>query len=260
MARTPEGPPPPPAVQKLRVRWAKRGRLRFTSSRDFQRAFERAVRRADLPVAYSAGFSPHPRISYAGAAPTGAASEAEYAELSLTARVDPEAARVRLDTALAAGLDVLEVVEAAPGTGALADRLEASRWQVELPGVGEAAAATAVAAFLAATAVQVERLTKDGVRTFDTRPAVVRLAVAGAGESTTGPCAILDVVVRHGTPTVRPDDVLSGLRRVADLVPPAPPIAVRLAQGPLDEATMAVGDPLAPDRDAAGTAVVPERA
>ncbi|MBX5448366.1 MAG: DUF2344 domain-containing protein, partial [Acidothermus cellulolyticus] len=81
-----------PVVQRLRVRWAKRGRLRFTSHRDFQRALERAVRRAGLPIAYSAGFTPHPRISYVGAAPTGAASEAEYVELALTAAVDPSAA------------------------------------------------------------------------------------------------------------------------------------------------------------------------
>jgi len=53
------------------VRYAKRGRLRFTSHRDFGRAFERAVRRAGVPIAFSSGFSPHPRISYAGAASTG---------------------------------------------------------------------------------------------------------------------------------------------------------------------------------------------
>ena len=71
MARTPDGPPPPPAVQRLRVHYTKRGRLRFSSHRDFQRAFERALRRAAVPMAYSAGFSPHPKVSYAGAAPTG---------------------------------------------------------------------------------------------------------------------------------------------------------------------------------------------
>src|SRR5436305_1819116 len=83
VGRQPEGPPPPPVVQRLRVRYAKRGRLRFTSHRDFARAFERALRRADVPMAYSAGFSPHPKISYAGAAPTGVASEAEYLEIGL---------------------------------------------------------------------------------------------------------------------------------------------------------------------------------
>ena len=71
--------------QRLRLRYAKRGRLRFSSHRDFQRAFERALRRAGVPMAYSQGFNPHPRVSYANSAPTGTASEAEYVEIAVTA-------------------------------------------------------------------------------------------------------------------------------------------------------------------------------
>ena len=78
-----------PPVQRLRIRYAKRGRLRFTSHRDFSRAFERAIFRARIPMAYSSGFNPHPRISYAGASPPGAASEAEYLEIGLAETVDP---------------------------------------------------------------------------------------------------------------------------------------------------------------------------
>jgi hypothetical protein len=86
---------------------------------------------------------------------------------------------------------------------------------------------------------------KDGKRQLDARTAVVSMrASAAAGDPD---CATLDVVVRHVTPAVRPDDVLSGLRSVADLAPPMPPQATRLAQGPLTE-TGEVGDPLAPDR------------
>src|ERR1041384_7065092 len=103
----------PPPVQRLRIRYAKRGRLRFTSHRDFSRAFERAVFRARLPMAYSSGFNPHPRISYAGAAPTGSASEAEYLEIGLAQVVDADDGRRAPDEAPPAGLDVIEVVDAA---------------------------------------------------------------------------------------------------------------------------------------------------
>ena len=72
--KQPTGAPPPPAVQKLRLRYTKRGRLRFTSHRDIARAFERALRRAQVPMAYSAGFSPHPKISWVGAASSGSTS------------------------------------------------------------------------------------------------------------------------------------------------------------------------------------------
>src|SRR5476649_381165 len=113
MARKPEGPPPPPPVQRLRVHYTKRGRLRFSSHRDFQRAFERALRRAAVPMAYSAGFSPHPKVSYANAAPTGTASEAEYLEIALSQQCDPERLRAALDESLPPDLDVLEVVQVA---------------------------------------------------------------------------------------------------------------------------------------------------
>jgi radical SAM-linked protein len=237
----------PPPVQRIRLRYAKRGRLRFTSHRDFGRAFERAVRRAGVPVAFSSGFSPHPRISYAGASPTGAASEAEYLEIALREHVDPDDARSRLDAVLPPGLDVLEAAQARGGT--LADRLEASVWRITLPSVGLAQASAAVADFVARESVQVQRMTKKGLRTFDCREAVVSMSAA-SDEDSEAPCAILEVVLRHGTPSVRPDDILTGLREVAGLVPPVAPMQTRLAQGPLDPQTGLVGDPLAPDRDA----------
>jgi radical SAM-linked protein len=244
--REPTGPPPPPAVQRLRLQYTKRGRLRFTSHRDIARAFERALRRAQVPMAYSAGFSPHPRISWVGAAPTGVASEAEYVEIQLAARVDPERLRLALDDSLPAGIDVVAVVEGAVGTS-LPDRVEASHWSIRLPEVPLAEAARAVEAFLAATEIQVERLVKDGRRILDARTPVVSLrACESAGDP---PCAMLDLVVRHVTPAVRPDDVLTGLRSVADLVTPVPPAATRVAQGPLTE-NGEVADPLAPDRAA----------
>jgi radical SAM-linked protein len=234
-------------VQRLRVRFAKRGRLRFTSHRDFQRAFERALRRAEIPIAYSQGYSPHPRVSYAGAAPTGVASEAEYLEIALTSWCDSSVVLARLDDALPPGLDIVEVVEAAAGS--LADRLTASKWEMRVPESSPGELSAAVKVFLEAESVEVVRPTKTGVKVVDSRSAVVRLAVIGEYEHP--PYAILRVVVRHGTPSVRPDDVLAGLRRVADLAPPQPPMATRLAQGPLDDLTGTVGDPLEPDRDAA---------
>jgi radical SAM-linked protein len=264
-----------PVVQRVRIRYAKRGPLRFTSHRDFARAFERAIHRAGVPIAYSQGFTPHPKVSYASAAPTGVASEAEYLEIGLRERVDVALLARALDAALSPGLDVLDAVEATGGS--LADRIDAASWAVELPGVDVETARFAVAAFVAAGEVPVERLTKQGRRTFDARGPVASLVVrdpaaesppygvwAGADRPTrsresrtrslgvpsevaAAPCAILDLVVRQVTPTVRPDDVLSGLRVVAGLEPPSPPRATRLAQGLLTTEGEIV-DPFAADR------------
>ncbi len=239
MSRQPPEQQAPP-VQRHRVRYAKRGRLRFASHRDFSRAFERALVRARLPMAYSSGFNPHPRISYAGAAPTGAASEAEYLEIGLAERLDPAAAEAMLRDALPEGFDVVTVVES-PG-GALADRLQASRWRIELE-ADPAASAAAVAAFLAATEVPVQRMTKKGLRDFDARAAVLRLEETEASESPSR--VVLEVWLRHQEPAVRPDDVLSGLRGVGGLPEGPAPRVTRLAQGPWDETGQSIGDPLA---------------
>jgi radical SAM-linked protein len=239
-----------PPVQRLRIRYAKRGRLRFTSHRDFSRAFERALSRAAIPMAYSSGFNRHPRISYAGASPTGAASEAEYLEIGLAEEAEPAAVRAALDESLPPGLDIVEVVSSAGGS--LADRLEASAWEIRvLEGPladDEVRLAEAVRRFLATPEVTVERMTKKGLRSFDARAAVVSLD--GRVDAAAGPrCAILQLVLRHGTPSVRPDDVLAALCEISglDAVPGARQL--RVAQGPLDPQAGTVGDPLAPDRD-----------
>ncbi|MDQ1685304.1 MAG: hypothetical protein QOC82_2041 [Frankiaceae bacterium] len=187
-------------------------------------------------MAYSAGFSPHPKISYAGAAPTGVASEAEYLEIGLARACAPDDVRAGLDAALPSGLDIVEVVEAEPP--GLADRLEASRWRIVLPSVDPAEAAAAVDALLAAESVPVERLTKDGTRVVDARGVVIALGLSPAGVAAPddgASCAILDIVMRHATPAVRPDDVLTALRHVSGLSTPVTPMVTRLAQGRLDE-------------------------
>jgi radical SAM-linked protein len=76
---------------RVRARYAKTGKLRFISAIDLGRVWERALRKADLPIAYSEGFSPHPKVSFAEALPLGYASVGEYAELTFATAlpVDP---------------------------------------------------------------------------------------------------------------------------------------------------------------------------
>lgn len=237
--------PQPPVVTRVRVRYAKRGRMRFASVRDFQRALERALRRAQVPVAYSQGFSPHPKVSYLPAAPTGVASEAEYVEIALAEHRDPAELARDLDAALPDGLDVVCVVEAAgPSLGEqLTGPGAASHWRFVFSGVTAAQLGTAVDALLARDHLVLPRTTKSGRTEIDVRAALVSADVADDPEGQQ-PCAILQTVVRHGTPSVRPDDVLAGLRDVAGLAPPLPPVATRLAQGPLHEDSGTVLDPL----------------
>lgn len=219
----------------LRLRYSKHGPARFTSTRDFGRAFERALRRAGIPMAYSSGFNPHPRISYANGAPTGSATSAEYVEIGLAQACDPEKVRDALNDALPPGMRIEQVAVGREGFG---DSLSASEWLVRVSGPSVDVARQAVAALLASDEVTVSRMGKSGMRTFDVRAAVVELDIASADPLT------FRLISRQGSPLVRPEDVLSALA----LVEPAflldgPPLLERVRQGPLDGDT--IGDPLA---------------
>lgn len=222
--RRPQPEQQAPPVQFVRLRYAKRGRARFASHRDFGRALERALRRAGVPMAYSSGFNPHPRISYANAVPTGAASEAEYLELGLAERVEPMQLASALTSALPDGFEIVDAREA--GEGALADLLDTSVWRIQVVGVPLEVLQRAVDSFMAQESVVVSRMTKQGMRELDARGAVESLTVVQGG--------VLELTVRHQVPMVRPDDVLNAcMGAEPDATASEPAILTRLAQGRL---------------------------
>jgi radical SAM-linked protein len=222
----------PVTTQRLLVRYAKRGKMRFASHLDVARAFERGVRRAGLPIAHSVGFTPHPKISYAGGAPTGVASEAEYLSLTLTSRTEEAAVLDGLNAALPDGIEVITVTEDSGGLPA--SRLTASEWQIALPSLLPDNVVPVVQKFLALTEAPVERMTSKGLRRMDARAAVVSLDVRHGTDAGTA----LHMVVLHTSPAVRPDDVLNALRDVSDVFPAGHPLMTRLAQGSLGESGM----------------------
>ncbi len=188
-------------------------------------------------MAYSSGFNPHPRISYANASPTGASTEAEFLEIGLAEVCDPEKVRLALDAALPPGLDVVSVV-VADGGPSLMDLLAVSEWRVDLVTAPAGLLPDAVSAFLGTDEVTVERMTKTGLRTFDTRAAVVSLTPLSDHE--------LAMVLVQGTPLVRPDDVVTALRQIDPrLASDQPPLLTRILQG-RRTADGSVGDPFAP--------------
>ncbi len=243
-----------PVAARYRVHYRKVGQMRFASARDFQRALERAIRRAGVPIASTAGFSPHPRISYTNAVATGVSSLAEYCELALTERVDPERLGEALHEGLPAGFDVVEVLEVASDD--LVGQLQASLWEFAFPGTDEDQLAAAVRDLLALPTYGVHRVTKAGGASVDVRAALLDAQVSSTfgAAAEAGPCAILQVVVRHVTPSVRPPDVLTALAEVAGLQQSQTPRICRLAQGPLLGDGPALGDPLDRDRRVASRA------
>lgn len=182
-------------------------------------------------MAYSSGFSPHPRISYANAAPTSAASEAEYVELGLSEACAPSKVVAALNEVLPHGFVVLDAADA--GSSSLGDLLQASDWVLRLPGAPAGVLEGAVERLLDQDEFIVERLTKSGMRAFDVRSAVLFLE---ARDDET-----LALRSLHQTPLVRPDDVLTALRLIDERVP-TQALLTRLSQGPMNNGE--IGDPL----------------
>lgn len=216
MSKQPPKQQPPP-VLKLQLRYTKTGRARFASHRDFSRAFERALRRAEIPMAYSSGFTPHPRISYAGAAPTGSASEAEYLEIGLADEMPISVVQQRLNQHFPSGFSVA-AIRVAPETK-IAAELVASSWLLQ----GENNNLV-IDRLLAAESLLVPRETKKGLREIEIRPAIVNLWRNHEEE--------LQLILCHGEPTVRPDDVILALARVSRVDKPLL-MQYRIAQGKL---------------------------
>jgi radical SAM-linked protein len=174
-----------PGRTVLRLRYTKLGKLRWLSHRDLARLFERALRRARLPVAYSTGFSPHPLLSFGLALPTGYESVAEYLDVRLS-RTDlvveagphlADLVRRELAPALPRGVEVQAAAVLEQAGPSLQQAVTACEWQLHLPDGDPARLRAQVAAVLAASELPVIR-ERRGVETReDLRPGVVALAV-----------------------------------------------------------------------------------
>jgi radical SAM-linked protein len=170
---------------KLRVRFSKVGKVRFTSHRDVARIWERAIRIVALPVAYSQGFSPRPRVSFGLALSTGFESAAEYLDIdldeqALAGEFDVESTVQRFDAALPDGIHVMTAGVLAPGAVSLQQVVTSCSWVIDLHGVDPRAGEAAVEQLLAAESGVVTRERKGKPVEDDLRPAVLALDAAPA--------------------------------------------------------------------------------
>ena len=168
-----------PGTTSIRIRFTKAGRVRFVSHRDVARLFERALRKLHLPVAYTEGFSPRPKLSFGLALTVAHESEAEYLDVELTKPIDLEELPAEFTAALPDGITVEAVVINEPGTESLQQAIVCCDWSIEILGATESEIAAAVAQVLAASELPLERVRKGKTTTADVRPAILQLEVAG---------------------------------------------------------------------------------
>ena len=200
---------------RLRVRYVKKGKVRFTSHRDVARIWERALRRVGLAMAYSRGFSPRPKLSFGLALSTGPESEAEFLELELA---DEEGGPAdwstergsdlaeRLTGALPTGLDVVAVAPTEKGDS-LQQAVTSCTWSIEVDGVGMEEMNAWVADLLSREEIVVERERKGKPVVEDLRPHVLALDVTGTTE--TGVRLLADLGTQPRA--LRPTELLAAL-------------------------------------------------
>ncbi|MFH1238706.1 MAG: TIGR03960 family B12-binding radical SAM protein [bacterium] len=197
----------PPAVQQLRIKYAKRDNLRFISHLELVTTLIRALRRMEAPLVFSGGFTPHPKISLGPALPVGVSSETEFFDLTLNKRCEPDKFLERLNQEMPAGLQVLEVREIhlnAPSLIGLIDHLEYEIIRVGkkyTPGEIQAK----IDAFMNSAEVLIDKQTKKGTKPLDIRPMTgsVKIKEAESGQMN----LILSLAMNNGQ-TVKPEVVI----------------------------------------------------
>ncbi|UCH43431.1 MAG: DUF2344 domain-containing protein [Dehalococcoidales bacterium] len=119
-------------MQRLRIRLSRGDELKFISHLDIMRLWERALRRARIPLAYSEGFSPHPRISLAAPLPVGVTSEAELMDVFMARWVSPHWFTAMISEQLPPGIKVLEVYPITPTMPSLQSMVRYAEYRVEV--------------------------------------------------------------------------------------------------------------------------------
>ena len=232
---------------RIRFRFSKLGRIRFTSQRDVARMWERALRRARLPLAYTEGFSPRPQLSFGLALPTGAESLAEYLDVALDpARavddgIDVATLPGTLDVLLPDGIDIEEAVVVERSKDSLQQMVTSCSWTMRLTGISREDLEERVAAVLAADVLPIMRERKGRQEQDDLRPSVLTLAGAGVDQDVaadpTGRTVGLVAELSTQPRGVRPVELVRGLIAVADgaagLSPEGPDLAGRPGRIPV---------------------------
>lgn len=214
---------------RVRFRFSKQGKVRFTSHRDVARIWERAVRRAELPVALTEGFSPRPKMHFGLALTTAHESLGEYLDIDFR---EPEAFDLDLDALpallsplLAEGITVERAAVIATSLDSLQQSVTSCGWTLEAIGLDVAIAGQAVARLLAAPEIMVTRQRKGNDVTDDIRPYVLKLSVIGPVPAVLSPSgdriitpagALLEAELATQPRGLRPSELLAALEPPAD--------------------------------------------
>jgi len=189
-----------PERLRCRVQFDKTPAMRFTGHLDLYRALERTIRRAGLPLAYSRGFTPHPKLQLAAALPLGFISCAEVADMWLEQGIEPAQVLTRLQDAAPPGLAFRDAAPVAPREPTLQQQVVEAAYAIELEDPAPLDLEARVGSLLASPELRRQRRGKE----YDLRPLLTSLELAAPGR------LLMQLSAREGA-TGRPEEVLESL-------------------------------------------------
>jgi len=191
--------------QRVRITFARGENTRYVGHLDMARTWERIIRRADLPIAYSEGFNPRPRLTFAAALPVGCTSEQEVLDVILSRALDLAEVRRRLEGAVPRGIRVVDMSEVPYSAPALPTQTRAAEFMLTPPlEVSIEQARARVQSLLDAESIQ--RVRRD--KTYDLRPLILDAWVEEGGQ---GGVRIGMMLRAEEGGTGRPDEVAAAL-------------------------------------------------
>jgi len=204
-------------VPRVRIAYRQEGPARYVSHLDVMRAFERAARRAGLPLAYSQGFNPRPKMTFAAPLAVGMSGCREYVDLELETEPDPAGVFELLRQNLPNGLVPVQVQAVATGPS-LMSLVHRSRYIAvgDVPvGLDTGALQVGLKRFLGRGEIVVEQKRAKGVRRKNIRPGIYSLSARLDGDKL---CFSMELKAGSAG-NVRPDEVLAVLGKDLSLVP-----------------------------------------
>lgn len=162
-------------VQRVRITYTRGEELKYITHLDMMRFWERALRRAEIPVAYSEGFSPHAQIALAAPLAVGTTSEAELMDVFLERTMRPRDLVAAVTPQLTAGVGIARAEEVGLTLPSLQAEMRSAAYDVDVEAADDVDAA--VARFMASASVPWQHAREDEVRSYDMRPLVQSIEV-----------------------------------------------------------------------------------
>jgi radical SAM-linked protein len=200
---------PPKMRQRLRITFAKGEPIKYISHLDLMRTWERALRRAQVPLAYSEGFNPRPKISIASALPVGFTGRGEVMDIVLSRHTSPYNFAKRLKSHLPPGLEILSVEEVYLSLPSLQSQMRHAEYRVVVESEETLAGVEKrVEQMLSAQSLPRQRERKGKVTEYDLRPLIDDLWIEGCEEAA---CVLGMRLQSDSQATGRPDEVLEAM-------------------------------------------------